>query len=374
MKILVRGVLLTSFFMIQNVRAEDSDCSKAGELMKQGLQMSSGDEQEEGKYREASKLCPRMPEAFYNLGVVLGAQKKYAESLSAFEQAISLKAAVPYLVGAGRSSFDLGRVEDAEKYLLRAKELDPKSLIALEALGFFYAQNNQAEKSLSVYQEAISLSDATSDTRFNLALIQARLGKKSESEETFERILNIDPNHVETLLYKSSELLASQKYAEAEVLLSRAAKAQPENVMVQKNLATTLHKLGDLERSELSLRRALDVDPKNDLIRIQLGSLLLEKSQAPLAVDILTEVTKASPQLALGFGVLGRALIELGKYAEAEKSIRNAIALDSNDASFYNDLGVLYRRQGREKEAEAQFQAALEKNPGFEIAKKNLEK
>lgn len=374
---MMKTVVQALIFLLLTVNvsfAEDSNCSKAGELMKEGLQLSSSDDIEEGKYRQASELCPRMPEAFYNLGVVLGAQKKYAESLAAFEEAIKLKPAIPYYVGAGRASADLGNYEEAEKFLIKAKEFDAKSLAALEALGFFYAQNKQTEKALSVYQEAISLSDATSDTRFNYALVLLQLGKKKESEDAFEGILSIDPNHVETLRYKALKLIHDQKYAEAEVLLSRAAKVQPDNASVQKNLATVLQKLGDYERSELSLRRALDADPKDDLVRVQLGGLLLEKSQAPLAVDILSEVTKNSPDLAVGFGVLGRALIEVGKYAEAEKSIKTAIALDGNDATFFNDLGVLYRRQGREDEATSQFQLALERDPKLEVAKKNLEK
>ena len=69
----------------------------------------------------------------------------------------------------------------------------------------------------------------------------------------------------------------------------------------------------------------------------------------------------------------GRALMELGRFEEAEASLRRALDADALNAAAHNNLGILYVRSRRRDEARREFENALKINPELSEAKRNLE-
>jgi hypothetical protein len=70
--------------------------------------------------------------------------------------------------------------------------------------------------------------------------------------------------------------------------------------------------------------------------------------------------------------MLGAALMEARRYAEAEAAFRAALALDPTDAGTWNDLGNAARRQGRDEDGVACYRRAVELRPGDGRALTNL--
>jgi serine/threonine-protein kinase len=69
---------------------------------------------------------------------------------------------------------------------------------------------------------------------------------------------------------------------------------------------------------------------------------------------------------------LGRALLLLGRLAEAESSFRRAIALQDNYSYAHNNLAVALLQMGRLDEAEAELHRAIAANPGNASAHANM--
>ena len=68
----------------------------------------------------------------------------------------------------------------------------------------------------------------------------------------------------------------------------------------------------------------------------------------------------------------GQAWLRLGRYPEAERDLRQAIALRPNYGEAYSNLGVIAFGQGRYEEAEQQFREALRHDPRLVDAHRNL--
>jgi tetratricopeptide (TPR) repeat protein len=70
-------------------------------------------------------------------------------------------------------------------------------------------------------------------------------------------------------------------------------------------------------KSEGSLRRALALDPKDSFVYSGLGSLALSRHRFEDALRLGEEAHRLAPTIARHYGVIGDALIELGRYPQA---------------------------------------------------------
>lgn len=90
------------------------------------------------------------------------------------------------------------------------------------------------------------------------------------------------------------------------------------------------------------------------------------------AVTALRPLTAEYPRYSGPWANLGIALARLGRDAEAEAALRQALALKAAAPEVHNELGMLHRRAGRFQEARAAYTAALAAAPDFPLAHRNL--
>ncbi len=114
---------------------------------------------------------------------------------------------------------------------------------------------------------------------------------------------------------------------------------------------------------------------------INLAELHVQRAHAYFAKGVweqaIAECERAiamKPDLAAAYTVLGNALKESGKLAEAEKNYSKAIALAPNDATVLANLGNLYAEEQKWQEAIPCYQEAIALKPNFAGAYRNLAK
>ena len=82
--------------------------------------------------------------------------------------------------------------------------------------------------------------------------------------------------------------------------------------------------------------------------------------------------TTSHPGHVVGWIALSKALLKLGKWAEALEPLSRVIQLAPCDADAHNDLGYVLFMLGRVAEAEARYREAIKCDPGFALAYNNL--
>ncbi|MCH9650879.1 MAG: tetratricopeptide repeat protein [Deltaproteobacteria bacterium] len=149
-------------------------------------------------------------------------------------------------------------------------------------------------------------------------------GRYGEGIELARRELESNPQRprlhygLAVLLGSADDHLAAVEEFAAEL------KLDPDHFGSHQGIATALSRLGRLEESLPHLRRCIEIDPSNGDASYQLG----------------------------------RNLSALGSYGEAEPYLLDAVTFQG-DAQGYNELGVLYRRQGDLPRAQEAFRSAL---------------
>jgi len=98
----------------------------------------------------------------------------------------------------------------------------------------------------------------------------------------------------------------------------------------------------------------------------------LRAGQYDKALAALRALTAEYPRYSGPWANLGIALARLGRDAEAEAALRQALALKAAAPEVHNELGMLHRRAGRFDEARAAYAAALAAAPDFPLAHRNL--
>lgn len=98
----------------------------------------------------------------------------------------------------------------------------------------------------------------------------------------------------------------------------------------------------------------------------------LRAGQYDKAVTALRPLTAEYPRYSGPWANLGIALARLGRDAEAETALRQALALKAAAPEVHNELGMLHRRAGRFAEARAAYATALAAAPDFPLAHRNL--
>jgi len=102
------------------------------------------------------------------------------------------------------------------------------------------------------------------------------------------------------------------------------------------------------------------------------ANLALAENRLDEAVQLLTEVTEAAPDLTAPWINLGLARARQGELAQAETAFAAALERSPRHPAAHNELGIVLRRSGRFADARAHFEAALAVHPDFHYARKNL--
>jgi tetratricopeptide (TPR) repeat protein len=112
-------------------------------------------------------------------------------------------------------------------------------------------------------------------------------------------------------------------------------------------------------RSERALRRALQLDPRNVQAVSGLGSLALARHRFGEALALALRAQRLAPDAAFNFGVIGDALIELGRYEDAFRAFDRMASLKPGLAS-YSRISYARELLGRHDASVAAMQLAVD--------------
>jgi len=128
---------------------------------------------------------------------------------------------------------------------------------------------------------------------------------------------------------------------------------------------------GDLERAYFEYREATRLEPGRVSVRFKAGRLLLRRGLLSEAEEEFRAVLQVQPDSARALLGLGQAAVLSGK-PDAERLLRDALALEPGLWQAHNLLGLLYEREGSPAKAVVAYNAALAIDPGQGSVTNNL--
>lgn len=129
---------------------------------------------------------------------------------------------------------------------------------------------------------------------------------------------------------------------------------------------------GDYDRAAADYRQILRRDPKNPLALGNLAAIELQQGKTADADKHIEAALAQQPDDAFNLTVLGRVKFEEGDNDAALDALSRAAKLDPRNPQIQNFLGVALAQKGLRVPAETAFRNAIEMDPNYGDAQKNL--
>jgi tetratricopeptide (TPR) repeat protein len=149
----------------------------------------------------------------------------------------------------------------------------------------------------------------------------------------------------------------------------------PSKVRPRINLGYFYGKQGRLEEAVREYQIALRLDPADFQVHNNLGVIYKAQGRIDEAIREYRLASSLNPDDAMAHYNLGNIFRERGDFEEAIKHYKAAIRLkpEIELALLHNNLGIAYIGLQNMKEAEREFRIAIDLDPGYEPARRNLE-
>lgn len=165
-------------------------------------------------FQRLSRLMPREPGPYVNMGAVYNRLKDYKKAVDVLRKALTK---------------------------------DSKSAEAYYNLGLAYRSQNQLNLAISSYKEATKLAPQMADAFFNLANVQRESGRKDQAIKNYKKTLEIDPGFQRA--QDALNLMVQDVAVEANSA-NPFGRLVDETKIVRKAQKTWLKELNDEERAE----------------------------------------------------------------------------------------------------------------------------
>jgi tetratricopeptide (TPR) repeat protein len=324
-------------------------------------------------------------------------------AVEAFSGAVALRdeSMLAYLKR-GLAYFRRGELQNAQRDLRRAMELDPTATRVLEALGDVHYSLREYERAADRYAECVALDDATARVQYKLGLARYHAGHPAAAIQPLTRAAALDERHAETHyvmglalrdLHRNKESLAELRQA---VRLSPAlVEARAELAVLYRSLDRSAEEIEQLEalavlrpgpdravplglayaragrtnQAVLTLGSAAERFPNNPQVYVALGRVWLDSAQArrdrialSKAVEALEGALTAAEPSSEALALFGRALFLAADFETSEQTLLEAVTRMPVDPIAYVYLADTAQRLGhweRAKEALVGYRAIL---------------
>jgi tetratricopeptide (TPR) repeat protein len=204
----------------------------------------------------------------------------------------------------------------------------PAAVIALTLAAISCnAAANEADRHVSQGEEAFK------DGRYTEAL--------AEFEQALEGDLEShEPEYVHYMIGRSHDAL--DQFDEAIAAYQRALEINPDYEEAWVGLGVVYRLSGDFEAAHAAYSEALAIDPDNANAHSSLGTLYLLEDNPEESIKEFEEAIRLDPQLAAAHGNLALAYAMVGRFDEADESLRRATALGyTNSAEIQQRIDAL---------------------------------
>lgn len=293
-------------------------------------------------------------------GRLTGAGVVFVTGAAAFAAFFSHSAFIRWHEFAGQRSFDALR-------LLRERgEPLPAGRIAAALQHFQKCERWGLTRSTALYRRLAGLHDARGDA--------------GSAERYYLRVLEREPDDIQTRLDYARLLLASQRTQQAQHELERVAHSTavgrgqdfgPVRAAAYETLAGLALRRGDVRAAEAACQEAIRQHFCSAAARQLLAQRAIEAGRFGEAVEHLRVLVQIRPEPALHYN-LAVLLAQLGRDDEAIRHYRAALAQTPDDPEIHNNLGFVLARCGQSEPAAWHFRRALELDPGCAHAHFNL--
>jgi len=275
-------------------------------------------------YDRALEIDPEHVTALINKGITLIQINQTEEGIAQIDKALEIKpnhiAALTYR---GEWTVINENIDNAFSYFDRLFETEPKNLAALSYKGDYSLKNGNPDQAISYYEEVLEINPIY--------------------KGVFNKILKIDPNHLDALNAKGSSTVS----------LGRSESG------------VTVVYIDNLDEAISYFDRVLEEDPNH------IGALF-NKGRALIGMSYVDRILELDTNNVDAIAYKGDRLVSLENPEEALTYIDRALELEPNHMEALFNKGIIFAKQGNYNDALTIYDKIVQGQPENKLAATNL--
>lgn len=252
----------------------------------------------------------------------------------------------------------------AEKWYLRALNIQPQLAKSHYNLGFVYEQEDDWEKAIVHYNHAITINDNYTKAYYRLGLIFKRQKQFTQAIEQFSQVLHLDPKHQGA---KFNLALLWQQGESADFIQNLLGETDLE---LLPHLTEEINDTGAMlvrerqwEQAKIYFKLVIELDPDCVLAHYNLGCVLQNQNRYPEAITSYRRSLKINANYIDSLKNLGYVYYKNGQADLAQECFQKILQLNPNHSETYELLGFIAGEQGKLSECISLLNEALKINP-----------
>ena len=286
-----------------------------------------------------------------NLAELLFDRGDIDEAMSRFDRFIDIyngadgRLSARDLVAVGRAVRFLGRTDpdlfhDALRAFDEASSADPGWLEPRVRAGNLFLEKYDSPAAQSEFERVLGQNPRHPGALLGLAKALIFDGT-SDARLVLQRLLDVNPNHVEAHALLATEYLMNEGHEQARAEAEKGLDVNPESLLALTALAAS-HMLANESADFQRVRtRALDVNPRYAELDVALAELAVQTRRYDEAVKRAAAAVALDSASWEAWGLLGMNELRIGKIAEGRASLERAFGGDPFNPWFKNSLDLL---------------------------------
>jgi tetratricopeptide (TPR) repeat protein len=246
-------------------------------------------------------------------------------------QVRALSRSVQAFIQRGLALAEGGNLEAAANQLRQALEAEPDDATAMATLASILTQMDRNDEAATILERSIATNPDYAPAYFRLGVVRANTGRLDEALDLYQRAIEIRPTLTQARYQIGATLMAQGRADEAAAVFRDLAAQYSDNLFIENQHVVALLASDDCEALPVA-HAALARNPRR--------------------VDVLRLYLRAAAACATDPGVIDVAIQRAQRLAAAQPS---AQSLETH--------GLALAAAGRDDEARAVFQAALDMEP-----------
>ena len=198
---------------------------------------------------------------------------------------------------------------------------------------------------------------------FLLGLESHKKNDLKSAEKFYNDVLEINPNHFNSIFYLASLSAQTKNYIKAKNLFEKIIQIKPNYDVAYANLGAVLKELGKFNEAVEACRKAISIQPNNSAAYSNLGAALKELGKFKETIDVCKKAIETEPKNFNAYHNLALALQELGEIKRAISCYEKLSKIQPSPSNAYQNLGKLNIMLGKKDEAIKYYKLAIQYEP-----------
>lgn len=299
------------------------------------IQQLSGElSQAKASYQKLILMQPNSPQPLIRLAEVQTVEKNYAAAEESLRKALIIKSdeidAQAGLIVVFLKNQKHSLALEVARSVQRQR---PNQSVGFLMEGDIAQTQNKWDEALNSYRSALKRDPGAAISAIKLHSALVISGRKVESKSFSDSWLKDHPGNVAMHSHLGDLAIQEKDYSSAENNYSSALKAAPENPLVLNNLAWVLGKNKN-QNALLYAEKANTLAPNQPNIMDTLAGLLAEKGETTRAIQLLTRALEIQPSNADIRLNLAKIYIQAGNKSEAKNELKNLAKLGEKSKNY----------------------------------------